>query len=76
MLGGTRNSNRARVVGANDYTRYAPDGAANLLGAVNDVIAWWRLCVTHLAISAQHITLLTSPEVPRMPWRPAEARMY
>ncbi|HRI63751.1 MAG TPA: caspase family protein [Polyangium sp.] len=52
--------NYALLIGIHDYTHYDPSGASNVLGARNDVKAWYRTCLA-LGIPAENIRVLASP---------------
>ena len=51
-------SNHVLIVGVDEYDD-TPD--ARLRGARNDAVSWWRLCIRHLGVPAEQVTVLASP---------------
>lgn len=52
----------AVLIGVDDYSVYDPDGKHNLLGSVNDVRAFWDVCVTS-GFAPENIHVLTKPQL-------------
>jgi hypothetical protein len=74
----SRSEGYALLIGVNDYSAYDasvgnPEGKSDLLGSLNDVLAFFRTC-RDLDIPAANIRVLTSPrlDASRLPGVPAE----
>src|SRR6478752_142471 len=50
----------AVLIGVDDYSTYDPSNKHNLLGCVNDVRAFWDVCVTS-GFAPENIHVLTNP---------------
>src|SRR5689334_2824221 len=70
MSAKTESLGYALLIGVDDYSTYdasihaPPEATSSLLGSVNDVRAWYRLC-RELGYPAENIRVLTSPEIAR-----------
>lgn len=51
------NNMRVVLIGVNDYSQY---GEGDLPGSLNDVGAWWQVCLA-LGVRANHVKVLVSP---------------